>query len=82
LLPSPAEGEQGGAKKRSAPGTGASGYWITSVSMKAAEKLGDQEILGRDVFTRPETGDTGENEEVEEASLFDLMEALRGSWQN
>ena len=46
---------------------------------KAAEKLGDQEILGRDIFTRSESPEEGaQAEEAGEASLFDLIEALRG----
>ncbi|MBN2467750.1 MAG: segregation/condensation protein A [Deltaproteobacteria bacterium] len=45
---------------------------------KAAEKLSNQEILGRDVFTRSEPAPETEDESIEEASLFDLLEALRG----
>jgi len=43
---------------------------------KAAEKLDDKEILGRDVFSRPgsEEEDGGELT----VNLFDLIEALRG----
>jgi segregation and condensation protein A len=78
LLPSPAEGEQGGGEEEDPREELVQRLLDYQRFKKAAEKLGDQEILGRDVFTRPETGDTGENEEVEEASLFDLMEALRG----
>ncbi|MFH0812916.1 MAG: segregation/condensation protein A [Pseudomonadota bacterium] len=44
----------------------------------AAEKLADKEILGRDIFPRSEPEAEEENEGIEEASLFDLIEALRG----
>jgi len=47
---------------------------------KAAEALSNHEILGRDIFPRSES-DLAEGEgedEIDEASLFDLMEALRG----
>ena len=45
----------------------------------AAEQLGSKEILGRDVFARSahEEIEEGEGGEDIEASLFDLMEALR-----
>lgn len=43
---------------------------------KAAEKLGDKEILGRDVFSRSEPDEPQGEVEVE-ANLFDLIEALR-----
>jgi len=44
---------------------------------QAAEKLGNKEILGRDVFARSGSEKKEENGEVE-ANLFDLIEALRG----
>jgi len=46
---------------------------------QAAEQLGSKEILGRDVFARSahEEIEEGEGGEDIEASLFDLMEALR-----
>jgi len=43
---------------------------------KAAEKLNDKEVLGRDVFPRP--GLDGEEEKELAVNLFDLIEALRG----
>jgi len=47
---------------------------------QAAEKLANKEILGRDVFARApqEIVEEGKGEEETEASLFELMEALRG----
>lgn len=78
LLPSPSEGEQGGGEEEDPRQELVQRLLDYQRFKKAAEKLGDHDILGRDVFTRPEPGDIGENEEVEEASLFDLMEALRG----
>ena len=46
---------------------------------QAAEQLGNNEILGRDVFARSAQDEleAGEGSEEIEASLFDLMEALR-----
>ena len=44
---------------------------------KAAETLSNQEILGRDIFPRSDSIEGEEGNEIEEASLFDLMEALR-----
>jgi segregation and condensation protein A len=44
---------------------------------KAAEKLGNKEILGRDVFARSGSEEKEEIYELE-VNLFDLMEALRG----
>lgn len=46
---------------------------------KAAEELSQKDLLGRDLFTRagPDDDQAGDDE-AEEASLFDLMEALRG----
>jgi len=43
---------------------------------KAAEKLDDKEVLGRDVFPRP--GSDGEEGRELAVNLFDLIEALRG----
>ncbi len=45
---------------------------------RVAEELGQKNLLGRDVFSRAGADEVDEGEEVEEASLFDLMEALRG----
>jgi len=45
---------------------------------KAAEALSNQEILGRDIFPRLDSIEGEEGDEIEEASLFDLMEALKG----
>jgi len=45
---------------------------------KAADKLGNREIIGRDVFARSGAEEGEKNDEIEEPSLFDLMEALRG----
>ena len=45
---------------------------------KAAEELSEKDLLGRDVFARAGAEDERDVDEVEEASLFDLMEALRG----
>jgi segregation and condensation protein A len=44
---------------------------------KAAAELREKDLLGRDVFTRS-SAEQMEDEEIEEASLFDLMDALRG----
>jgi len=44
---------------------------------KAAEKLSDKELLGRDVFPRSGLEEKQEYDEVE-VNLFDLIEALRG----
>jgi segregation and condensation protein A len=45
---------------------------------KAAEKLEDREILGRDVFARSGAEEKEEDEVEVEVNLFDLIEALKG----
>ena len=45
---------------------------------KAAEELSEKDLLGRDVFTRANSEEESDDEDIDEASLFDLMEALRG----